>query len=76
MPAPVGELFLLLCGRPQRDAAVERYAFELDVESVPVLVRPGAANSGPERFLAFAVTDLVGNVSRSLRAGVGGGVRV
>ena len=46
-PRP-GWLVLFLGGHAERDAAVERHDFELDVEALAILVRPGAADAGPE----------------------------
>ncbi len=53
MARPVGWLFLL-AGDAERDAAIERDAFELDVEALAVGVCPGGTDAGPEAFLSVA----------------------
>src|SRR5579863_5784224 len=77
--APPGGLVpsvFLLRDDAERDAAVERQDFNLDVESFAVGVRPVTADAGPESLAALAVADVVGDVRRGLRGGRRVGVGV
>ena len=62
-------LVFLLGGDAEGDAAIERDAFELDVEAIAVLVLPGGTDTGPVAFVAFTVADLVGDVGGSFARG-------
>lgn len=62
--APPGGLVFRLSSDPEGDAAIEGYRSDLDVESIAVLVRPGAADSRPEAFSALAgIENLVDEVA-------------
>jgi len=73
LPRPAVELFLFLGCDAEADPPVERYAIELDVKALAILVLPGGADPGEESLAAFAVADLVGDVARRFRAGGFGG---
>jgi hypothetical protein len=60
----------------QGDAAVERDAFELHVETFAVGVRPCYATSRPVAFLSLAVPDHISNVCRGFAGGFRFGVGI
>ena len=62
-------LVFLLGGDAKGDAAIERDAFELDVEATTVLVLPGGPDAGPVALISLAVADLVGDVGGSFARG-------
>lgn len=64
MPVRPVVLFLLLRSDAERDPAVQRHHFKLDIEAFAIAVRPCAADSRPESFLAFSVAYLVGDMRR------------
>src|SRR5688572_14404760 len=68
---PVQAELLLLLGRDaKRDPPVQGYGFELNVEAIPVAMRPRAADAGPKSFASFAVAHLVRNVARGFAFGL------
>jgi hypothetical protein len=60
-PARFGSLLFLVGRDAERDASVERHDVELDIETLPVFVRPRSADPREVAFV-LAVANVIGDM--------------